>query len=129
MSKIIRTELSIAIGERVRQLRVAVRETQVSFAEKAGFSNTTVSEIEAGNRLAGIDFLLAISQAYHASLSWLVHGIGNMFEHRGELEEIHARPDPETRIEEALRGLEERLRRLEQQDQQPPKPRVRKGFQ
>lgn len=129
MAKKDRTLLAQEIGDRVKALRTHIGVSQMDIARKTGFSSATLSEIEAGNRLAGLDFVAALSNAYGVNPAWIIFGTGEMFEHRGELEEIHARPDPETRIEEALRGLEERLRRLEQQDQQPPKPRVRKGFQ
>lgn len=128
MAKKNRNVLAQEIGGRVKVLRQQLNISQMDIVRRTGFSSATLSEIEAGNRLAGLDFVVALRDGYGVNPNWIIFGIGEMFEQRGELEELRARPDPETRIEDTLREFEERLRKLER-EQAAPKPRVRKGFQ
>ncbi|MCC7438919.1 MAG: helix-turn-helix transcriptional regulator [Armatimonadetes bacterium] len=115
------------IGLRFKQVRQVLRLTMVALAERIGTTNGYISQIESGKTLVSIPLLISLKQVFGVNVDWLLTGQGEMFEQRGELEELRARPDPETRIEDTLREFEERLRKLEQQ--QTPPPRVRKGFQ
>ena len=103
----------------MKLLRKHLNVNQTDIVQKTGFSSATLSEIEAGNRLGGLDFVVALRDGYGVNPNWLIFGIREMFERADELEELNVRPDSETMVE-TLREIE---------DQQPPKPRVRKGFQ
>lgn len=122
-----REDLREHIGLRFKQVRQVLRLTMVALAERIGTTNGYISQIESGKTLVSIPLLISLKQVFGVNVDWLLTGQGEMFEQRGELEELRARPDPETRIEDTLREFEERLRKLEQQ--QTPPPRVRKGFQ
>lgn len=128
MAKKDRIHLAKAIGERVKQLRHYLGISQMDIVRKTGFSSATLSEIESGNRLAGVDFVAAIVESYGVNPNWVIFGTGEMIITSGEIQPVNVRPDPSTVIQ-TLQDFEERLRKLEAQDKPKPKPRVRKGFQ
>lgn len=62
-----------AVGKRVRALRVARGMTQKQLADLAGLYHTTISELELGKTLPGIDTLGKIAAVFGVTLHWLFH--------------------------------------------------------
>lgn len=72
-------ELRRDIGKRVKLARRLLGVTQVSMAERCGVSVGTVSEVEAGNTMISVEFMLGLYQAFKVDPVWLLSGEGETF--------------------------------------------------
>lgn len=62
------------VGERIKKRRVELGWTQDVLAEKAGISNSFLSDLENGKRSVGADKLLDIARVLNLSLDYLMSG-------------------------------------------------------
>jgi transcriptional regulator with XRE-family HTH domain len=68
-----------AIGERVTQVRKALRIAQKEIAAAIEMAPSYLSEIESGKANPGPGFFLRLSRQYNVSIEYLFHGRGEMF--------------------------------------------------
>jgi transcriptional regulator with XRE-family HTH domain len=64
----------IAIGERIRQKRMAMKIRQKEMAEKLGITGAYLSEIENGKGNPGTDFFVKLATLYNIDLHYLLLG-------------------------------------------------------
>ncbi|MCK4624772.1 MAG: helix-turn-helix transcriptional regulator [Phycisphaerae bacterium] len=64
----------MALGERIKARRLALRWTQDTLAQKAGISKGFLSDVENGKRSLGAETLLDIAQVLRLSLDFLMKG-------------------------------------------------------
>ena len=74
-----------AIAGRIKVLRGALSQRQ--FAEKVGFNQVYISEIETGKTKPSIDILVAIANEFETSVDFVLRG--------GKLERIHIKKPSE----------------------------------
>lgn len=65
-----------ALGDRVRQSRLAAQLSQEELARKAGVRAQTISRCERGRALPSLDALEGIADATGVTLDWLARGEG-----------------------------------------------------
>jgi transcriptional regulator with XRE-family HTH domain len=63
----------MAVGRRIRELR-GFDLTQAEFARRVGITQGHLSRLERGEKEAGAEVLLAISQEFGKSVDWLLTG-------------------------------------------------------
>lgn len=68
-------EITLSLGERVRELRREKGFSQEAFAEKCGLHRTYISGIERGKRNVSLRNIEVIAQALGISISELMRGI------------------------------------------------------
>ena len=66
-------------GERVGELRKALKMTMEQFGDKIGVSKSTISNIENGNRNATEHMVKSICREFNVDYIWLTTGEGEMF--------------------------------------------------
>ncbi len=69
----------MTIGERIRLVRKATRQTQAEFGEKIGLKQSSLGQIESSTRSATDRTILLICEKFNVSESWLRTGDGEMF--------------------------------------------------
>lgn len=69
-----------SIGERVKQVRKALRITQVELGQLIGVSGSAISQIEAGVSKPTEAAIKLICSTYHVNYLWLTEGRGEMLE-------------------------------------------------
>lgn len=74
---------NIFLGERLRQVRDAHSLTQQVFAKALTTSAGYISEIEAGKKMPGSEFLMSLKQTYNIDTNWLLAGEGDMYIKKG----------------------------------------------
>jgi transcriptional regulator with XRE-family HTH domain len=62
------------VGERIKKRRLGLGWTQDQLAQKAGISNSFLSDLENGKRSVGAETLLDIARALSLSLDYLMTG-------------------------------------------------------
>lgn len=70
----IRPEDVLAIGDRLRALRISTGLTQAEFAEKYGFKQTQWGNFEAAHSRIGIDAALTLLRELKTPLDWIYTG-------------------------------------------------------
>ena len=74
----------MTIGDRIRQIRQALRLTQGRFADRIGISTSYVAEIELGNKIANDRTLRLISTEFNVDKHWIRTGEGSMYYEEAE---------------------------------------------
>ncbi len=69
----------IAIGQRIKNSRKALRFSQKEMAASLGISSSYLSEIEAGKANPGPEFFLKLAHLFNMHTEYLFHGDGDMF--------------------------------------------------
>ena len=64
------------VGENVRRLRIAQELTQEQFAERSGFSQQYISDLERGQRNPAVVSLYELAQALKTTPADLVSAVG-----------------------------------------------------
>lgn len=64
---------------RITVLRELLNLSQKEFAEKVGFTQGALSQLESGKSRLSLDSLQKISKAFRANCNWLVNGKGDIF--------------------------------------------------
>lgn len=64
----------IAIGSRIKELRLQAGLSQLEIAQKLEISRSNYSQIELGNQFPTFEVLCRISSIYSKSYEWLLHG-------------------------------------------------------
>ena len=67
------------IGQRIKELRLYLQESQESFARKIGVDNSTLSKYEKGIRKPAAEFFIKVFDHTCVNLNWLIVGEGEMF--------------------------------------------------
>jgi len=70
------------LGDRIKEVRQANNLTQQAFAISLNTSAGYISEIEAGKKIPGSEFLISLKRVYQIDIDWLLTGEGEM--KRGE---------------------------------------------
>ena len=70
----------VILKERIRELRKALKLTQVEFGEKIGVKGNTVTNYETGLRNPTDAVLLSICREFNVNEMWLRTGEGDMFQ-------------------------------------------------
>jgi transcriptional regulator with XRE-family HTH domain len=76
--KNVKEELSV-IGERIKELRKALRLTQAAFAERIGIRQNSVAVIEIGKNTPSDQTIAFICREFRVNEAWLRNGAGEMF--------------------------------------------------
>lgn len=63
-----------SLGDRLKRLRKDERLTQQEFARLLSVSSSYISEVEAGNKQAGLDLLLSLKKNLKVNIDWLLTG-------------------------------------------------------
>ena len=71
--------MSSSVGDRIKELRTALKLTQVQFAENIGVKGGVVSAWEKGSAPLPQGRLLIISDTYGVNSNWIMKGEGEMF--------------------------------------------------
>lgn len=71
-----RTECSLVMNQRLRNLRENNRFSQKNIAELLGISQSAYSQIEKGSVAISVDHLKALCKKYDVSMDWLAFGRG-----------------------------------------------------
>lgn len=96
--------IGTTIGANVRDARRKRALTQAQLAERVSRSVETISNLERGNLVPGIETLLAISEALNVPLSALLQGLGS-----AEVPQLAERSDSRVeRLAATLARLDER---------------------
>lgn len=66
-------------GERVREIRNALKLTLEKFGEKLGVTKVAISNIEKGNRNLTEQMAVSICREYNVNYDYLMNGEGEMF--------------------------------------------------
>lgn len=69
-----RDHQALAVGQRIRAVRLECELTQEQVARQAGLSKGYLSDVESGKRTIGSAKLLGVADALGASLEWLLTG-------------------------------------------------------
>lgn len=69
----------IDVGQRIKDVRIALRMQQKDMAAKLGTVQSYLSEIESGKANPGPDFFLKLSHEFNVNLNYVFLGIGDMF--------------------------------------------------
>lgn len=72
------------LGDRVKEVRQADKLTQQAFAISLNTSAGYISEIEAGKKIPGSEFLISLKRVYQVDIDWLLTGEGEMKRGKGE---------------------------------------------
>ncbi len=67
-------------GERIRQLRKALRISQVELAEKLRINASAISQMESGRIRPSLDTMIQLNKLVGVNLHWLITGSGEMFD-------------------------------------------------
>lgn len=67
------------MGERVRELRKALKLSGEKFGEKIGIGRSAVSNLEAGRNNLTEQMILSICREFNVNEEWLRYGKGEMF--------------------------------------------------
>ena len=70
----------VILKERIREIRKALKLTQVEFGEKIGVKGNTVTNYETGLRNPTDAVLLSICREFNVNEMWLRTGEGDMFQ-------------------------------------------------
>ncbi len=66
-------------GERVKEIRRALKLTLEKFGQKLGVGKTAISKIEKGERALTVQMMKAICNEYRVNFEYLKDGVGEMF--------------------------------------------------
>lgn len=78
------------IGERIKQLRKALKLSQTAFGEPIGANRNVINNAENGRAAVSDMLAAAIIKEYKVSPEWLKLGVGEMFAPRSREEDIAA---------------------------------------
>lgn len=67
------------MNERFKEVRKAMKQTQIEFATRLGFSQSTITMIECGDRTVTDRHVKVLCSIYNVNEHWLRTGEGNMF--------------------------------------------------
>jgi len=67
------------LGNRLKQIRKALRLRQVDFAKQLNMSGPSLSELETGKYKPGYDCLMTLASAFNVNLYYVFFGEGEMF--------------------------------------------------
>lgn len=67
------------IGERIKELRKALKMTQAAFGERIGIRQNSVAVIEIGKNTPSDQTIFAICREFRVNEEWLRTGTGDMF--------------------------------------------------
>lgn len=67
------------IGERIKELRKALKMTQAAFGERIGIRQNSVAVIEIGKNTPSDQTIFAICREFRVNEEWLRTGAGDMF--------------------------------------------------
>lgn len=70
---------SAEVGQRIKQIREALKLKQKDFAEKINMSGPSLSELETGKYKPGFDILVNLSKLFNVNLYFILFGQGEMF--------------------------------------------------
>lgn len=96
------------IGERIKELRKALRLTQAAFAERIGIRQNSVAVIEIGKNTPSDQTIAFICREFRVSEEWLRNGTGEMFVPSPETvveqlaEEYHLCPEAQAMVEKFI---------------------------
>jgi transcriptional regulator with XRE-family HTH domain len=85
-------ETEVAIGRRVRELRLRTGLSQVRFAQELGIDSSALASYEHGRVPVKYAFVKRLCDRFHVSHRWLADGTGEIFDY----DEVH--PDIEQAI-------------------------------
>lgn len=69
----------IDVGQRIKDVRIALRLQQKDMAARLDTRQGYLSEIESGKANPGPDFFLKLSSEFNVNLNYVFRGIGDMF--------------------------------------------------
>ncbi|MGE5343262.1 MAG: helix-turn-helix transcriptional regulator, partial [Candidatus Omnitrophota bacterium] len=69
----------VEFGERLKQIRLALKLNQAQMAKSINVSNTAISEIENGKYKPGYDFFMSLVKIHRVNFNHLMFGEGKMF--------------------------------------------------
>lgn len=106
------------INERVRILRKHFGLTQKEFAEKLGFKQNSIAQIEIGNRTPSDKLIRIICDTFSANEVWIKTGDGNMLKPTNNEDIIYTWIDTvlETKINDLKHNLELNLKNMSKDD-------------
>lgn len=91
-------------GERIREVRKFLKLTMEQFGDKIGFTKSTISNIENGNRNATEHMIKSICREFSVDYMWLTTGEGEMF--------INTDDDFYAKIDQIMAGQDESRKNL-----------------
>ena len=68
------------IGQRLKEARKAVNQTQEGMGQLSGFPHSSISEMESGTRRPQAKYLMILTDVYKINLNWIFTGKGSMFD-------------------------------------------------
>ena len=68
------------IGQRLKEARKAVNQTQEGMGELSGFPHSAISEMESGTRRPQAKYLMILTDVFKVNLNWVFTGNGTMFD-------------------------------------------------
>ena len=72
-------ELRMTIGKRLKELKIALKVTSATLAEKLEIPVRTIGSYERDEAQPGVKFLNALIEHYRVNINWLITGKGEMF--------------------------------------------------
>lgn len=96
------------IGERIKELRKALRMTQTAFADRIGIRQNSVALLEMGRNTPSDQTVAFICREFRVSEEWLRNGTGEMFVPSPETvveqlaEEYHLCPEAQAMVEKFI---------------------------
>ena len=72
-------ELRMTIGKRLKELKIALKVTSATLAEKLEIPVRTIGSYERDEAQPGVKFLNALIEHYRVNINWLITGKGMMF--------------------------------------------------
>lgn len=99
-------------GKRLKRLREKLRLTQKEFAEKLGYSQAYIAELEKGKKEPSRKFLQQLKSQYAINIEWILFGEGPMFR------------EEERNLQERIQELEAELKKMEEAKEEGEDTRV-----
>ena len=79
---------AVAMGQRIRRLRLMKGMTQERLAERLGLSVSFVGHMERGSRLASLETLIGLSEELGVSADFLLRGDEGLYLTRDQMETL-----------------------------------------
>lgn len=71
--------MTIAINERIKEIRLALNLTMEQFGQHIGLKKSAISLMESGKNKPSTQTIYSICREFNVNQEWLLNGIGEMF--------------------------------------------------
>jgi transcriptional regulator with XRE-family HTH domain len=85
-------KLLTGFAKRFKKLRQNIGLNQIELANKLGYTNSFISELENGKGKPSYEFLIKLQTLFKVNLGWLLQGNGDMFLNQGEIHNMENPP-------------------------------------